>query len=499
MLVKEQGGTRKEPVVSSQDGGGIKGYRRAVETLVNEAQDELDRLYRLVREACYVVLLCDEHGVVIDHRGDDAQAAAFARWRKRIGSVRAEEGEGADVTGTCINEPKPVTGPQDQHFLPQHLPLCCSAAPVFGPDGKMAGALCMSSVDPTPSEHTRALTGALALASARSVEERLFRERFGRLWILSAVVPSTNHATLLLAVDDDQRIVGADRNTRNLLLEGNLPLGAPVSLWTLFERDAEVFSRENFGHHSKHLKAKDGAELWPVIVTSPARPAASSRNAETARLHTQLRLDDLINIRPAVSPRRSRGGLSPAALRRVREYMGSHLSECLDLQILADVVGLSLHHFARAFKQSTGVPPHTYLLQRRIDCARDLLIHSDRSLSEVALLAGFGDQSHFSRRFRELVGVSPGQFRRSQCGLVMDCRNSAVANWERESYRTIIDPVRHVRTLSEHGVGSLEATNVSRPDHPAILSNTSNSPASHPFAHESRDTPGQMSIGREEQ
>ena len=108
------------------------------------------------------------------------------------------------------------------------------------------------------------------------------------------------------------------------------------------------------------------------------------------------------------------GGLAPSALRRVQEYVDAHLSDNLNLQSLADTAGLSLHHFARAFKRSTAVTPHTYLLKRRIDRARELLTHSDRSLAEIALVTGFADQSHFARRFLEIVGVRPGQFRRFQ-------------------------------------------------------------------------------------
>jgi AraC-like DNA-binding protein len=67
----------------------------------------------------------------------------------------------------------------------------------------------------------------------------------------------------------------------------------------------------------------------------------------------------------------------------------------------------------RAFKKSFGVPVHRYLLQKRIQAAKSMLSHSDKSLLTVALEVGFSDQPAFNRRFREIVGTSPGQWRRT--------------------------------------------------------------------------------------
>jgi transcriptional regulator GlxA family with amidase domain len=115
----------------------------------------------------------------------------------------------------------------------------------------------------------------------------------------------------------------------------------------------------------------------------------------------------------AASPRPARGGLPPRALQRVRDYVESHLRGNLSLETLAATSGLSMYHFLREFKQSQGVTPHHYLVQRRIERARELLTRTDLSVSEIAFACGFSDQSHFGRRFRELVGVPPSAFRRS--------------------------------------------------------------------------------------
>jgi AraC-like DNA-binding protein len=115
---------------------------------------------------------------------------------------------------------------------------------------------------------------------------------------------------------------------------------------------------------------------------------------------------------PAIVTSRAHGGLPPATLRRIREYVDSHLDQSIELESLAATAELSVYHFARTFKQSEGTTPHAFVLERRLARARELLTRTDLSLSEVAFAVGFADQSHFTRRFRQMVGVSPGQFRK---------------------------------------------------------------------------------------
>jgi transcriptional regulator GlxA family with amidase domain len=108
---------------------------------------------------------------------------------------------------------------------------------------------------------------------------------------------------------------------------------------------------------------------------------------------------------------RTRGGLPPRALKRVREFVEAHLEHNIRIQVLAEIVGLSVFHFARAFKQSEGVTPHAYLIQRRVRRVGELLANTNLPLSEIAMASGFSDQSHCTRRFRERVGVTPSNYR----------------------------------------------------------------------------------------
>jgi AraC family transcriptional regulator len=106
------------------------------------------------------------------------------------------------------------------------------------------------------------------------------------------------------------------------------------------------------------------------------------------------------------------GALPRERLRAAVEYIEEHLDGCPTLAEMAAVVRLNPYHFARQFKAATGLPPHQYVILRRVERAKQLLqAGTDLSLAEVALSAGFWDQSQLSHHFKRLVGVTPGRFR----------------------------------------------------------------------------------------
>jgi AraC family transcriptional regulator len=121
-------------------------------------------------------------------------------------------------------------------------------------------------------------------------------------------------------------------------------------------------------------------------------------------------------IRQVVAPRqtasRREGALPRAKLRAVVDFIEEHLVDGPSLEQIAAVAGLSPYHFARQFKAATRLPPHQYLIARRVERAKQLVQRrGDLSLAQVAASAGFSDQSVFSHHFKRIVGVTPGQFR----------------------------------------------------------------------------------------
>jgi AraC-like DNA-binding protein len=119
-------------------------------------------------------------------------------------------------------------------------------------------------------------------------------------------------------------------------------------------------------------------------------------------------------LKPAAEP--NRGGLAPWQVKRACERLDSDLSGKVALQQIATDLGLSVSHFSRAFRVSTGLPPHQWLLRQRVKAAKQLMTVRDLPLSEIAMSAGFANQSHFTRVFSSMVGVSPGVWRREAQG-----------------------------------------------------------------------------------
>ena len=150
---------------------------------------------------------------------------------------------------------------------------------------------------------------------------------------------------------------------------------------------------------------------------------ALRRPAETSQLfidHIMLALAAHVaqtygGLARATEP--GRGGLAPWQVRRACERLEADLGGKLSLTQIAAEFELSVSHFSRAFRISTGLPPHQWQLRQRVKAAKQLMTIRDLPLSEIAMSAGFANQSHFTRVFSAMVGVSPGAWRRETQGI----------------------------------------------------------------------------------
>ena len=392
----------------------LKHLREPFGAVLTVAQEEVDHLYAIVRQAGYVVLLCNADGIALQHRGNETTAEQFKYWGTWTGGVWSEGVEGTNGIGTCIAEQRPISVHLDQHFRTRHIGLSCAGAPIFDARGRLVAVLDASSIDPDLSEHSHGLALAATVTSARAIEEQLFRESFRQSWIVAASPCDEGGSAVLLAVDNDQHIVGGDRLARSALALDDQSVGNSVHLRRLFDYDGSLFRRrgdqEDF---AAHLMGGLG-QAWRALITPPEVASRRLKGSRRDRFHTRARLTLLPNLMTLDIEPRAHRGLSPGAKRRVVEYMDAHVDEPLTLESLARVAGLSVHHFARAFRQSTGEPPHQFLLRRRIERATEMLKQPELPLSEIALAVGFSDHSHFARHFRRLVGMSPGAARWAQ-------------------------------------------------------------------------------------
>ena len=137
-----------------------------------------------------------------------------------------------------------------------------------------------------------------------------------------------------------------------------------------------------------------------------AARACIERAAELLR--PRLRDD---RVRSARAPT-ARGGLAPWQAKRIASYIEANLASSIRIEELAKVVQLSTSHFFRAFKQSFGITPLTYIGHQRVRKAQQLMMSSPESLAQIALDCGMCDQAHFTRVFRRVVGSCPRAWRR---------------------------------------------------------------------------------------
>jgi AraC family transcriptional regulator len=173
----------------------------------------------------------------------------------------------------------------------------------------------------------------------------------------------------------------------------------------------------------------DALELQPRFKLVDARlgPLVAAVNAERVAQfpNGQLFLDSVeqalaVALVKGYAVRRPslriyRGGLSPARLRTVREFVHARIEDDLSLEELALSVGLSTAHFAQMFRRSTGESPHQFVLRQRVERAKEMLRAAEARVLDVAVACGFKTQQHFARVFRRMSGASPTEYQQEFC------------------------------------------------------------------------------------
>jgi AraC family transcriptional regulator len=175
---------------------------------------------------------------------------------------------------------------------------------------------------------------------------------------------------------------------------------------TLFDPESGI------GRPSPRLFFFDQA-VWNTALKLKAEVGNSGPSSgEYAEALGLVLIHELMRLERTTSVARPlRGGLPVWQQNRVTEFIEEHIGEEIPLAALAELVDLSLFHFARAFKQSFGVPPHHYHLSRRMDRARSLLKKPTLSVTQIGNRIGFRETSSFSRTFRRFTGLTPTEYR----------------------------------------------------------------------------------------
>jgi AraC family transcriptional regulator len=155
--------------------------------------------------------------------------------------------------------------------------------------------------------------------------------------------------------------------------------------------------------------------VWDTALKLKAEVGNSDPSSrEYAEALSLVLMQELMRLErtTSASVRSVRGGLPVWRQKHVAEFIEEHLAEEISLAVLAELADLSLYHFARAFTQSFGVPPHRYHMTRRMDRARSLLQMPALSVTQIGIQIGFRETSSFTRAFRRFTGLTPTEYRR---------------------------------------------------------------------------------------
>ncbi|MHA7774200.1 GAF domain-containing protein [Roseibium sp. M-1] len=192
-------------------------HRRREETgvFLKIAAPKLDQLFGLVGQSGCTVLLTDAEGVVLDQRSMAADAAVFQDWGLCQGTNWSEASVGTNGIGTCLAEERNMIVHGQEHFLARNVGMSCMDAPIYGPDGRLAGALDVSSARSDQTETFNRLIAAMVAQTARQIEVETFRAAFPAARIVVAD-HETSDTAMLLAVNADDIVLGATRAARKV-------------------------------------------------------------------------------------------------------------------------------------------------------------------------------------------------------------------------------------------------------------------------------------------
>lgn len=176
---------------------------------------------------------------------------------------------------------------------------------------------------------------------------------------------------------------------------------------TLLDREPREMQLREHTFLEDPQQAQRFRQLLALNWDEPAERLLTSSIAHELISHTLL---SQVGARQGL---RLKGGLATHQRRQLMAYIDSQLAQPISLGQLAGLCALSEYHFARMFRASFGLPPHQYVLARRLDRARQMLRGTMLPLGEIALACGFASASHFTNRFRQVLGGTPGEYRQA--------------------------------------------------------------------------------------
>lgn len=266
----------------------LKETQERLGLLINTSETSLDQLYLAVGDVGCSVILADRNGVAIARRGAQQDDKTFNKWGLWTGAIWNEETEGTNGVGTCIVDERPLTIHKDQHFHAKNTSLSCTAAPIFDHEGNLMAVIDVSSCRADLTAGFSRLISVAVVDTARRIETDHFSAKFANARILLASADSDQkpaqdnlRGAALIAVDNDDLVIGATRSARNIYGLSNADLANPQPLANLHGQDVDQAREYARAEHRiiQQAMANSGGN-----VSAAARAMGISR----ATLHRKL-------------------------------------------------------------------------------------------------------------------------------------------------------------------------------------------------------------------
>ncbi|MBP6902500.1 MAG: sigma-54-dependent Fis family transcriptional regulator [Burkholderiaceae bacterium] len=268
----------------------LREHQDQMEAFLQIARHGLEALYQQVAGLGYVVLLTDARGVTVDFIGDLAVEPSLRRAGLYLGSDWSEHNAGTCGVGTCISTGQALTVHLDDHFDATHIPLTCTAAPVYGPSGELNAVLDISALSSDQPKGSQQLALQLVKVYAQHVENAQFLHRFRRDWVLR-LSPAPQFLEVdpehLLALDAAGRLIGHNRRAQLMLqqlpgLQGRPLIGQPLA--ALMDLRPEDLGRyvAALPADQRAVRLAGGGRLLFLLASPPPRAPAMPSPAPVA-------------------------------------------------------------------------------------------------------------------------------------------------------------------------------------------------------------------------
>jgi AraC-like DNA-binding protein len=354
----------------------------ASEPIMAQARDSLS-------DSGTIMVLTDPAGLILEIEGDRSTLDAAENIRLIKGSNWNEFSSGTNAIGTALSARGPVQIHGCEHFCTGVKGWTCSAAPVCDlADGTILGTLDVSGHKTAFNRHLLPFVMAAADRITAALAYREMQRRSRLLEYGWARLSKVGCGGLIL-LDCKGRLVKADARAGLALAAIGIEL--------------EAQSTVLLGPANPGVPGHVGTRLPDWLQPDWIEPVVEGGE----RLGSVVLLPEWFQQRAAVV----HGGLPRYKLRRVVEFIDTHIDQPISLDNLAAAAAVSPFHFHRQFKKATGMTPHQYVIWMRVKRARNLLAQSNLPLVEIAARVGFSDQSQFTNNFRKVTSVTPKAYR----------------------------------------------------------------------------------------